>query len=115
MAKTQPHTIVIPPTHFMQACIDKNKEKWKEQIKNAWASVFLGNITADAAMEQLGLMLEGDIAKEIKEVNEPPLAQGTIQNRLTRKANKKLVGGLTKRLIDTGEMFGAVSHKVTKK
>lgn len=107
-------TIVIPPTHFMENCQTENKEKWKNMMKNAWTSVFLGNITADKAMEQMGLLIEGDIAKQIAAVNTPPLAESTIQNRKNRYKDKKTTGNLTKRLVDTGQMLDSVSHQVTK-
>lgn len=107
-------TIVIPPTHFMENCQSENKEKWKNMMKNAWTSVFLGNISADKAMEQMGLLIEGDIAKQIAAVNTPPLAESTIQNRKNRYKDKKTTGNLTKRLVDTGQMLDSVSHQVTK-
>lgn len=107
-------TIVIPPTHFMENCQSGNKEKWKNMIKNAWTSVFLGNITPDKAMEKIGMLIEGDIAKAIIDVNSPSLADSTIQNRKNRYKDKKTTGNLTKRLVDTGQMLDSVSHQVTK-
>lgn len=107
-------TIVIPPTHFMENCQTENKEKWKNMMENAWTSVFLGNISADKAMEQMGMLIEGDIAKQIAAVNTPPLAESTIQNRKNRYKDKKTTGNLTKRLVDTGQMLDSVSHQVTK-
>lgn len=107
-------TIVIPPTHFMENCQTENKEKWKNMMKNAWTSVFLGNITPDKAMEQMGLLIEGDIAKQIVAVNTPPLAESTIKNRKNRYKDKKTTGNLTKRLVDTGQMLDSVSHQVEK-
>lgn len=111
-------TIVIPPTHFMENCENKNTEKWKETIKKAWASVFAGNITADKAMEQIGMMVEGDIAKAIKDVNGPPLSPMTVKAReSTYKSKRKKSAdetAISKRLAGTGIMFNAVSHKVEK-
>ena len=107
-------TIVIPPTHFMENCQTENKEKWKNMMKNAWTSVFLGNISPDKAMEQMGLLIEGDIAKQIAAVNTPPLAESTIKNRKNRYKDKKTTGNLTKRLVDTGQMLDSVSHQVEK-
>ena len=107
-------TIIIPPTHFWEACQEKNKVKWRQKFNEAWTSVFLGNINPDKAMEQIALMIEGDIAKAIAEVDSPPLAESTIKKRKGRYKDKKTTGNLTKRLIDTGEMFDSVSHKVTK-
>ncbi len=107
-------TIVIPPTHFWEAAQEENKVKWKQKFQEAWQSVFLGNINPDTAMERIALMIEGDIAKAIAAVDNPPLKESTIKKRQSRMADKKTKGSLTKRLIDTGEMFDSVSHKVTK-
>lgn len=116
MAKTQPHTIVIPPTHFMENCQTKNTEKWKAAIIKAWGAVFAGDITADNAMEQIGMLIEGDIVQAIKDVN-MPLSPATIKARQDRYKNKKIPAnsGIGKRLVDTGQMLGSVSHKVEKK
>lgn len=110
-------TIVIPPTHFMEDCIDKNTENWKAQLQKAWASIFLGNIDADKAMEMIGMLIEGDIAQAIADVNSPPLSPLTIQARLHTYKNEKVpeATGIGKRLAGTGQMFNAVSHKVEKK
>ena len=107
-------TIVIPPTHFWEAAKEENKVKWRQKFKEAWQSVFLGNISPDKAMEQIGAMIEGDIAKAISAVDQPPLKESTIKKRKSRMADKKTTGGLTKRLVDTGQMLDSVSHKVTK-
>lgn len=110
-------TIVIPPTHFMENCENKNTEKWKNTIAKAWAAVFAGNIEADKAMEQIGMMVEGDIAKSIKDVEGPPLSPMTIKARLKTYKNQKVPEetGINKRLAGTGVMFNSVSHKVEKK
>lgn len=107
--------IVIPPTHFWEKCQNDNKEKWKKLIKDAWTSVFLGNIEPDKAMEQIGMAIEGDIAKAIKAVNEPPLSPLTIKSKKLPYKDQKTAGGLTKRLVNTGLMYDSVAHKVTKK
>lgn len=110
--------LIIPPTHFMEACTNKNTEKWKAQIQQAWASVFLGNIEPDKAMDNIGGIIEGDIAQAIKDVSGPPLSPITIQMRLGTYADKKPpkdMSGISKRLQSTGLMWTSVSHKVEKK
>lgn len=107
-------TIVIPPTHFWESAQEQNKVKWRQKFQEAWQAVFLGKINADKAMEQIAFMIEGDIAKAIAAVDNPPLKESTIKKRQSRMSDKKTKGSLTKRLIDTGEMFDSVSHKVTK-
>lgn len=113
--KTKPHTIIIPPTHFMENCQNKNKEKWRKLIQDAWTSVFLGNIEADKAMEQIGTVIEGDIADEIRLGDYPPDKPSTIQIKKSRYKDQKTEGNLGKRLVDTGQMLNSVSHKVIKK
>lgn len=106
--------IVIPPTHFMENCQNKNKEKWRNEIKNAFTQVFLGNINPDKAMEQMGFLIEGDIAKEIANGNYPPDKPSTVKAKMNRYKNRKIKGNLDKRLVDTGQMLDSVSHKVEK-
>ena len=111
---TKPHTIVIPPTHFMENCQNKNKDKWQNEMKNAFTQVFLGNINPDKAMEQMGFLIEGDIAKEIAQGNYPPDKPSTVKAKMNRYKNYKKKGNLDKRLVDTGQMLDSVSHKVDK-
>ncbi len=113
--KTKPHTIVIPPTHFMENCQTNNKEKWRKLVQDAWTSVFLGNIKPDQAMEQIAMVIEGDISKAIAEVNEPPLKASTIRQKRSKYKDTKTTGSLDKRLVNTGQMLNAVSHQVEKK
>lgn len=107
--------IVIPATHFMENCQKENKEKWRKTIRDAWKSVFLGNIEPDKAMEIVAGIIEGDIAKAIKDVNEPPLSPLTVESKKRPYKDQKTTGNLTKRLSGTGLMFDSVSHKVIKK
>ena len=107
--------IVIPPTHFMENCQNENKEKWRKAIQDAWKSVFLGNIEPEKAMENVALIIEGDIVKAIKDVNGPPLSPLTLESKKRPYKDQKTTGNLTKRLVGTGQMRNAVSHEVTKK
>lgn len=111
---TKPHTIVIPPTHFWENAQEKNRVKWKQEFQEKWQSVFLGNTNPDSAMEQIASMIEGDIAKEIANGDYPPDKPSTVRAKMNRYANKKEKGDLDKRLVDTGQMFAALSHKVEK-
>ena len=116
MAKTKPHTIVIPPTHFMENCQNKNTEKWKSVFLKAWGAVFAGDMEAEKAMEMAAMVIESDIAQAIKDVD-LPLSPATIKARQDRYKNKKVPAnsGIGKRLVDTGQMVNSVSHKVEKK
>ena len=99
----------------MEDCQNKNKEKWRKLIKDAWTSVFLGNIEPDKAMEQIAFAIEGDIRKAIKDVEGPPLSPLTLEGKKRGYKDQKTTGNLGKRLEGTGQMALSVSHKVTKK
>lgn len=116
MAKTKPHTIVIPPTHFMENCQKKNAEKWRTAFLQAWGSVFSGEAPPEKVLEMVAMLIESDIAQAIKDVD-LPLSPATIKTRQDRYKNKKIPAesGIGKRLVDTGQMINSVSHKVEKK
>lgn len=107
--------IVIPATHFWENCQKENKEKWKKLIQDAWKSVLLGNIEPDKAMEMVAAAIEGDIVKAIVAVNGPPLSKLTLAGKNRPYKDQKTTGNLSKRLINTGQMLEAVSHKVDKR
>jgi len=106
--------IVIPPTHFMENCQNKNKEKWKELIKKAWAAVFLGKIEPDKAMEKVGGVIERDLLREITDGNYPPDKPLTVKAKLLKYKDQKTEGDLNKRLSGRAIMTNALSHKVEK-
>lgn len=114
LPKTKPHTIVIPPTHFMEKAFGNNKDELIEIAKDAYTAVILGKETEQSAMNKLGFAIEGAIAKTITEINDPPLKPGTIKARQNKYKNKKKKGSLDKRLVATGEMLDALSHSVEK-
>lgn len=107
-------TIVIPPTHFMENCENNNKAKWKNAIKNIWTMVTLGNLSPDSAIEQIAMLVEGDLADEIANGSYPPDKPSTVKAKLNRYKNKKAQGNLDKRLVDTGLMLNSLSHQVEK-
>lgn len=113
LPKTKPHTIVIPPTHFMEKTIEAHKEDWKETVKDGFAMVFSGKESEENVMRKLGLMVEGDIAKAITEIDDP-VKPSTIRQKRRRYKDKKTTGKLTKRLVASGLMLDSLSHKVEK-
>ncbi len=107
--------IVIPPTHFWENCQKENKEKWKKLIKDAWSSVFLGNITPEKAVEQVGMAIEGDIAKSMRNGDFPPVKPSTLKAKLMQYADKETEGNLRNRLRTKEDlMISSISHKVTE-
>ena len=114
LPKTKPHTIVIPPTHFMEKTIEAHKEDWKETVKDGFTMMFSGKESEENVMRKLGMMVQGDIIKAITEVNDPPLKPDTIRQKRKRYKDTKTTGLLTKRLEASGLMGSSVSFKVEK-
>lgn len=106
--------IVIPPTHFWENAQEKNEVKWRQAFKEAWQNVFLGNTNPDTAMETIASNIVLDISREIADGDYPPDKESTVKAKMNRYANKKKKGNLDKRLVDTGQMLDALSHKVEK-
>lgn len=107
--------IVIPPTHFYENCINKNKQKWRKLVHDAWKKILLGDIDEQTAIEFIALSLEGDLVKSITQGDFPPDKPSTIQAKLKKYKDQKTVGSLDERLRATGQMVNAISHKVKKK
>ena len=67
------------------------------------------------AMAKLGLVVQGDIDREISTLTQPELSEKTIKARLRRKGKKKATTSIQKPLIDTGAMLAALTNKVESK
>lgn len=134
----------IPPRPFMRPAELQNKNKWQAGIARGVKAALNGAITIDHALEQVALVAAGDVRKAIKAVTAPPLSLLTLLLRKHKKnpdaspIGGKLVGqkageinfmgprpkkdktlsisGVsTKPLIDTGQMFQAVTGAVVNK
>jgi len=96
------YTIVIPARPFMRyAWSNFNKDRTTIQVKIA-KKLIRGEITPDQALGQIGLALEGYIAKSIRGGPWAPNAASTVAKK-----------GFDKPLIDTGHMWKTVSSKVS--
>ena len=102
----------IPQRPFMRTAEFHNKEKWNAIIGQEIKKCLDKGLPLTVAMEKLGLVVQGDIQKEISSITQPPLAESTIKARLRRKGQKKVTGSITKPLVDTGIMLASVNHKV---
>ena len=88
----------IPPRPFMRLSIEKNNKKWLNFTKKALLN---NNLDFKKAINQLGLLMVGDIQKEITDLKTPPNAESTIKKK-----------GSSNPLIDTGLMRNSVKHKI---
>lgn len=96
----------IPPRPFMRPAIDENQRKWA----NVLAKAIEAGMTEAEAMDMLGTVAEGDVAKVIAKLQEPALAEETVKARQRGYADKETVGSLTKPLVHTGIMLNSLTH-----
>lgn len=127
----------IPPRPFMRPTVAERKQAWRDTVAMASVAVLKGEISAEDAMAQLTKQAEGDVAKTITQVYDPPLSPITIWLRAKRRGllgpdvtvTGKTVGEAaravaapgyvqpnvqTKPLNDSGHMFDTLSSKVER-
>lgn len=113
--KKSTNYIIIPPTHFWENCINKNKEKWFKLSQNLWQQFFSGNIKSDTVAETFGSTLEIDIVKELANGSYPPVTRFTLTQKLSKYKDTNTEGQLGQRFQTKDHiMIDSVSHKVTK-
>jgi hypothetical protein len=96
-------TIVIPARPFMRgAWSDFNRIRVEKQVKIA-RQIVEGKINVEQALAQIGLVMEGCIVNSIKKGG----WQGNAKSTIAKK-------GFDKPLIDTAQMWQAVTSKVVK-
>jgi hypothetical protein len=105
----------IPATGFMRSTVETKQGEWRGIAQQGARAMIAGNATGAQVLEAIGLKAAGDIRYTIAKVNSPPLAASTIAARLRRRADKSTVGGLTKRLVDTGTLLNAVTNSVEER
>lgn len=87
----------IPPRPFMRPAYAANAEKWTKMAAGGFKAAIAGAIDLGDALEQIGGVAAGDIAKAIQAVTEPAI-----------KYKRK--NGSTKPLVDTGQMIQSVTY-----
>lgn len=99
-----------PPRPFFRRMIAEKKGEWGPalgiQLKKT-------NYNQNAALEIVGMGIEGQLRQSIVDLTDPPLAKTTIEAK-SRGGVGKLHGtmGPAKPLIDTGYMLSRVDHEV---
>lgn len=99
---TKPHKIVIPPRPFMRLAWSNFYAARSTIQKKIAKQLVRGEIDIDQALAQIGLVLEGCIAKSIRNGGWTPNAPSTVAKK-----------GFNKPLIDSGHMFQSISSIVT--
>lgn len=99
---TEAHTIVIPARAFMRGAWSAFKAA-RKQIQTKMAKQLIEKkITSDQYLAQIGLILEGYIAKSIKNGGWQKNADSTVAKK-----------GFDKPLVDTAHMLKTVNSKVS--
>lgn len=93
----------IPERPFMRNAMRENKDKYRKAMREFAKRITRGEMTRDKALDQLGIMAEGDVLKSIESLSDPPNSALTIELK-----------GSAKPLVDTGSMGNAVKYKVDK-
>lgn len=102
----------IPPRPTIRPAIVEHQKDWKETARAGAVSILKGQTTQKQVLDLIGQQAAGDIAKNISELQNPPLKPATIKARLRKKSDKHTVGNLDKPLIDTELMFSTLTNIV---
>lgn len=92
--------LIIPATHFMRKTFQKNKKNINNRIAIEYDNVLAGKRGAQQAITRVGAWYVGRIKSMIKTGRWPKLSPITIKQKKS-----------TKRLVDTGEMWRATTHR----
>lgn len=77
----------IPPRPFIRPTIEQIQKDMPDLAKKLTNAVISGKITANQALNQLGLKIEGDLRKNISLATDPPLSPVTIAIRGFKNKN----------------------------
>jgi len=109
----------VPPRPFIRPAIALNENKWKDIGRRGLKAVLAKKSTTTAVLQLLGITAVGDIQASISRVYSPPLKKSTIDARLERqkatggrRLTKNQAIGITKPLVDTGEMRATVGYEI---
>lgn len=99
----------IPPRPFFAPTVEASKGDWQRIAEGASRQMLKGALTAEGALEMLGLQAEGDVRKTISQITEPQLGKRTL------KARKRRSNASEKPLVDTRYMINTLTSVVDSK
>lgn len=99
----------IKPRPTFGPAVKDNRQKHRDGIAATTRRALKGTQTVDQGLNQLGMVVVGDIKKNITELMTPELKDPTLAAR-RRRGNTS-----TKPLVDTGFMLQEVTHVVEDK
>lgn len=94
----------IPPRPMFRPTIADRMSAWKQTAVDLARRVVQGKMTAFQAMDTFGGVIEGDVAKTIASVTQPPLSPITLGARKYREMGKKV----------TGKTIGEIARKLAE-
>lgn len=89
----------IPPRPFFTRMIDDHKDEWGPQLGER---LMARDMDPQAALADMGIILEGELQQAIIDLTDPPLKPATIKRK-----------GFEKPLVASGHMLNSVASKVT--
>ena len=101
---TRAHMIRIPQRSFMRSTFDKHQRTYLKMAADQAGRVIDGKATAAQAVGLIGEKYLADIRNEINAGIPPPLKPATVRRK-----------GSSKPLIDTGQLKGSLTVKVSKR
>lgn len=105
----------IPPRPFFRPTIAREENNWRDTAAKGAKAILNGTETAQSVMDKIGGRAAGDVAKTIASITTPPLKPATIRSKARKRANKKVVGNLSKPLVDSELMIDSLTHAVEDK
>ena len=100
---------------FMRPTIIEKEKEWQGLAQSGAKAIIAGNETSETVMEKITLLAAGQIRKTISDITSPPLSPFTIAARLSKRADGKTIGSLTKPLIESALMLNTLTNTVEKK
>lgn len=97
------YKVGIPERPFMRNTMRSNKSKYKQFLKKMAEGILDGTVDLETSLNRLGILVQGDVQKEITSLKTPPNAPSTIKKK--KSSNP---------LIDTGAMRQAVTWELRK-
>lgn len=95
----------VPQRSFIADYVDENQDKLQGDLRKIGQALVKGTVDSpEQGLNRFGLLQVGEVQKRIRDGIEPELEQSTIDKK-----------GSATPLIDTGEGWSSIRHKVAKK
>lgn len=96
--------VIIPERSFIRSTFDHQEKDWSDYVTRLLNQLIGNKITAKELFEKLGIRIQKDIQKTIREISDPPNVSLTTKNK-----------GSSNPLVDTGRLRQSVTFKVVNR